>query len=158
MSDPPGAASNHRRCRGDSGFVGGSEGILFGVVVFVFGLLLMFNAWAVVDTKMAVSSAARETARSYVESDGAPGPAVAAGQAAFAATSNFHPGGLSQPQIVGEFRRCGRISVTYTYRVPAVSLPGGVGWGRGFEVTATHSELVDPYRSGLEGEALCSAP
>jgi Flp pilus assembly protein TadG len=147
-----------RRFRVDNGFVGGAEGIVFGIVVFVFGILLMFNAWAVVDTKMAVSSAARETARTYVESDGSSAAAFDAGHNAFAATSNFDPTSLSAPQIDGEFRRCGRIDVTYTYTVPAISLPGGFGWGGGFEVTATHSELVDPFRSGLDGEALCDIP
>lgn len=147
-----------QRCQGDDGFVGGAEGILFGVVIFVFGLLLMFNAWAVVDAKMATSSAARETARTYVESDGAPEAAVAAGREAFAAGSSFAVAGLSAPVIEGEFRRCGRITVTYDYSVPAINLPGGFGWGQGFEVSASHSEIVDPFRSGLSGEAICDTP
>lgn len=147
-----------RRCRGDDGFVGGSEGILFGVVVFVFGTLLVFNAWAVIDAKMAVSSAARETARTLVEGDGEVGPAVAAGREAFDATSAFSAAGLAAPEISGEFRRCGRIDVTYRYSVPAISLPGGFGWGRGFDVSASHSEIVDPFRSGLDGEAVCDTP
>ncbi len=147
-----------RRCRGDDGFVGGAEGMLFGVVVFVFGIVVMFNAWAVVDTKMAVSSAARETARTLVESDGSIAPATDAGRNAFIATSNFDVAGLSRPDITGEFARCARIDVSYSYTVPAISLPGGFGWGRGFEVNATHTEIVDPFRSGLEGEALCDVP
>ena len=147
-----------RRCRGDDGFVGGSEGILFGVVVFVFGTLLLFNAWAVIDTKMAVSSAARETTRTLVEGDGSVAPAVVAGRDAFAATSAFDSSGLSEPEITGEFRRCGRIEVTFRYSVPAISLPGGFGWGDGFDVEATHSEIVDPFRSGLDGEAVCDTP
>lgn len=147
-----------RRCRGDDGFVGGSEGILFGVVVFVFGTLILFNAWAVIDAKMAVSSAARETARTLVEGDGEVAPAVAAGREAFDATSAFSGADLGAPAITGEFRRCGRIDVTYDYSVPAISLPGGIGWGDGFHVSATHSEIVDPFRSGLDGEAVCDAP
>lgn len=147
-----------RRCRGDDGFVGGTEGILFGVVVFVFGTLILFNAWAVIDAKMAVSSAARETARTLVEGDGAVAPAVAAGREAFDATSAFSGADLAAPDITGEFRRCGRVDVTYTYSVPAISLPGGIGWGNGFDVSATHSEIVDPFRSGLDGEAVCDTP
>ena len=150
--DPP------QRCQGDGGFVGGSEGILFGVVVFVFGTLLIVNAWAVIDTKMAVSSAARETARTLVEGDGSIGPAVAAGRDAFDATSAFDGADLAEPDVSGEFRRCGRIEVTYSYSVPAITLPGGVGWGDGFDVSATHSEIVDPFRSGLDGEAVCDTP
>lgn len=147
-----------RRLAGDGGFVGGAEGTFFGVVVFVFGMLLMFNAWAVVDAKMAVGSAARETTRTFVESDGSTARAEAAGREAFVAGSNFDPAGLSAPRFAGEFRRCGRVSVTYDYVVPAISLPGGIGWGRGFHVSATHSEIVDPFRSGLEGEAICDLP
>ncbi len=150
--------SRPRRCRGEDGFVGGAEGILFGVVVFVFGMLLMFNAWAVVDAKMAVSSAARETTRTFVESDGSAAAASDAGRAAFAASSNFDVGGLSAPAYDGEFARCGRITVTYTYDVPAISLPGGFGWGSGFDVSASHSEIVDPFRSGIEGQAICDIP
>mgnify|MGYP001826863351 CR=1 FL=1 len=118
----------------------------------------MFNAWAVVDAKMATSSAARETARTFVESDGSSEAAIAAGRAAFASSSNFSDAGLSAPTISGEFRRCGRITVTYAYDVPAINLPGGFGWGSGFDVSASHSEIVDPFRSGLEGEAVCDAP
>jgi hypothetical protein len=124
----------------------------------VFGILIMFNAWAVVDAKMAVGSAARETIRTLVESDGSTGAARTAGHNAFAATSNFDPRGLEGPSLYGQFERCGRVSATYTYEVPAISLPGGIGWGSGFTVSATHTELVDPYRSGLEGEAACDAP
>ncbi|MGI9623151.1 MAG: hypothetical protein ACR2PK_09975 [Acidimicrobiales bacterium] len=151
-------SARHHRCRGDSGFVGGSEGILFGIVVFVFGLLLIFNAWAVIDTKMAVTSAARETVRTLVESDGSTGQAANAGHDAFTATSNFDAAALEGPFLSGQFRRCGNMSATYSYTVPAISLPGGFGWGNGFEVSATHTELVDPYRTGLDGEAFCDTP
>ena len=157
MADGCACARRHR-CRGDDGFVGGAEGMLFGVVVFVFGLLLMFNAWAVVDAKMAVSSAARETIRVYVESDGSADAAASSGRDAFAGASNFDSAGLVGPTITGTFRRCGRVAATFEYTVPAISLPGGIGWGRGFRVSATHSEIVDPYRSGLEGEARCVGP
>lgn len=163
MGDPASREGTHSRstpprCQGDCGFVAGAEGMLFGVVVFVFGLLLLFNAWAVIDTKMAVTSAARETTRTFVESDGSETSAIQAGRDAFAATSNFDVSGLSAPLIEGEFRRCGRIIVTYDYTVPAISLPGGFGWGDGFDVTASHTEIVDPFRSGLDGEAICDAP
>ena len=147
-----------RRLSGDDGFVGGAEAFIFGVVVFVGGTLLMANAWAVVDAKMAVSSAARETARTYVESDGDLATAEAVGHAAFAATTGLDPTRLALTGAAGTFERCGRITVTYRYRVPALSLPGGIGWGSGFEVSASHSEIVDPYRAGLEGEARCLVP
>ena len=55
------------RLRGDHGVVGGVEVLPFGVLIFVVGSLLVANAWAVVDTKFMVTSAAREAARTYVE-------------------------------------------------------------------------------------------
>ena len=64
------AADIHRlrdRLRGDHGVVGGIEVLPFGVLIFVVGSLLVANAWAVVDTKFMVTSAAREAARTYVE-------------------------------------------------------------------------------------------
>ena len=48
--------------RGDAGMVGGIEVLPFGVLIFVVGSLLVANAWAVVDTKFMVTSAAREAA------------------------------------------------------------------------------------------------
>jgi hypothetical protein len=142
-----------RTCRGDDGFVGGSEAMLFGVLVFVSGILLVFNAWAVVDAKMGVTAAAREAVRSYVESDGDFDLAAEAGRAAFGASTNLDVTGLDL-EVAGAFARCARVSVQVRYELPALRLPFG-GWGRGFEISATHSEIVDPYRSGLEGVATC---
>lgn len=153
MSDPPRPT---RRCRGDAGFVGGAEAPLFSILVFVVGLLLVANAWAVIDAKMATASAARESARALVESDGDTGAAAAAGIDALAAYGRS-PGRLSGPDIAveGGFRRCARVTVTYRYEVPAVAVPFIGGWGSGLTVTARHSEIVDPFRSGLPGEAQC---
>ena len=58
--------------RDEAGQAGGLEGIAFGLLIFVLGTLLIANAWAVVDTKLAVTAAAREAARAFVEADDAP--------------------------------------------------------------------------------------
>ena len=60
-----------RAMRDERGQVGGLEAIPFGILVFVVGALLAASAWAVVDTKLAVVSAAREAARTYVEAGSA---------------------------------------------------------------------------------------
>src|SRR2546423_9148630 len=52
----------------DRGQIAGIEAVPFGILLFVVGSLLIANAWAVIDVKMAVTSAAREAARTYVES------------------------------------------------------------------------------------------
>ena len=37
--------------------------------------------------------------------------------------------------------------------MPALTLPWIGGYGHGFTVTSTHSELVDPFRNGVPGSA-----
>ena len=52
---------------GEAGFAGGLEGLLFGLLLFVVGTLLVATAWGAVDTKFAVDAAARQAVRTYVE-------------------------------------------------------------------------------------------
>ena len=148
--------------------VGGIEALPFGLLVFVVGALLVANAWAVVDAKLAVDAAARQATRTYVEAEvdggGVDGRdperrAVDAGLAALASHGR-DPGaarvGLSDLQgIWGQtgFSRCARATFTATYEVPALTLPWIGGFGAGIDVTSSHSELVDPYRSGVPGSA-----
>jgi hypothetical protein len=53
----------------------------------------------------------------------------------------------------GGFSRCARATFEASYAVPALSLPWVGGFGDGFRVTSRHSEIVDPYRDGVPGEA-----
>jgi len=130
----------------DAGFVGGADGLLVGVLVFVTGALLLVNLWSVLDADVAVSAAAREAARAYVL---APDSTAASERARLAAMDVLAAHGRRGPEaiaIVGEFTRCGRITVTVTTKVPGVSL-GWIGGIGGRVVTGRASELVDPYRS-----------
>jgi Mg2+/Co2+ transporter CorC len=146
----------------DQGAVGGVEALPLGVLIFVIGTLLIANVWAVVDAKMAVDAAAREATRRYVEAvdgAGAEGAAVAAGLAALEAHGR-DPGraevrleALATPDGRAAFERCARATFRASYHVPALSLPLIGGYGRGFEVTSSHSELVDPFRDGVPGDA-----
>ncbi|HET9690847.1 MAG TPA: hypothetical protein VFP61_06820 [Acidimicrobiales bacterium] len=145
------------RATGEGGFAGGAEGLLFGCLLFVVGTLLAANAWAVVDAKLAADAASREAARTYVE---APDAAVATAEAVAAARAAIAgygraPGRSSTSVTGGGFGRCERITVTVAYAVPLVALPG-IQAGRGEVVRAAHSEVVDPYRSGLPGVASCA--
>lgn len=145
------------RCSGEGGFVGGFEGLLFGFLLFIVGTLLAAYAWAIVDTKEATAEAARQAARTYVE---APNPSVAYQQAQLAADQalsgyGYNPARAHVALVSGTFARCGRITIAVSYPAPVLLLPivGKVGTGR--SVTARQSELVDAYRSGLPGSALC---
>jgi hypothetical protein len=145
------------RARGDDGMAGGLDGLVFGVLVFVFGTMAIVNAWQVVDAKFAAESTAREAARAYVEApsaDAAPRAAQAAADDALVG----HDRTLARFELAivsGAFARCGRVVFEARYRVPLVAVPLVGSFGSGLTVTARHAELVDPYRSGLPGEAGC---
>jgi Flp pilus assembly protein TadG len=143
----------------DRGQVAGIEAVPFGILLFVLGALLITNAWAVIDAKMAVTSAAREAARTYVE---APDHHTGLAEAEAAARSAIaaHGGNIARVSIFGPtsaaaFVRCSRVSFTVTYPVPALTLPVIGGLGSGVVVRATHTEIVDPFRNDVPGEAVC---
>ena len=144
--------------RGERGQVGGIEGLVFGVLIFVFGTLLVANAWGVIDAKLATTSAAREAARTYVESPSRADAWPAAEDAAFEAiVAHGRRADRAHPTLPEgeEFARCQRVTVQVSYDVPLIAIPLFGQLGRGITVTSRHSELVDPYRSGLPGTAAC---
>jgi hypothetical protein len=151
--------SHPRRRFDDSGQVAGIEVLPFGFLVFVVGALLLANAWAVVDAKLAVTAAAREAARTYVEAPDAHSAEASARQAATdALTGQGRSAATLDLRITadGGFVRCAVVTVEARIEVPAVGLPFIGGFGRTFDVGASHAEIVDPYRSGLAGEADCA--
>lgn len=144
------------RCSGDRGQVGGIEAIPFGLLIFVVGSLLIANAWAVVDAKFATDGAARQAARTFVEGldeTTAEQDAVVAARASIEAHGRDPD--RAQVRSVGplQLRRCVRATFEVAYEVPALSLPFIGGYGRAFSIRSTHSEVVDPFRSGLDGRA-----
>lgn len=144
--------------RGEAGQVGGVEALAFGLLVFVVGALLVANAWGVIDAKAAVTTAAREGARAYVEAPSGRDASERAGRAARSALEGHgrDPGRATVAVRGRGFARCARVTVEVATRVPAIRLPFIGGFGSGLRVAARHSELVDPYRSGLAGEARCA--
>lgn len=143
----------------ECGQVGGIEALAFGVLVFVFGTLLVVNAWAVVDAKSAMSAAAREAARTFVEAVPAVDADARARAAALATLDGYgrRPGDATIRRVAGTAQRCARIVYEAAYVVPLVQVPVIGSFGRGFRVSARHSEVVDPYRSGVGGGAAACA-
>ena len=127
----------------------------FGLLVFVVGSLVIVNAWAVIDAKLAVTAAAREGARAYVEAN----DAATATEAARAVSEEAlrTQGRTRQPRIdvVGQFDRCARVEVHVHYDVPTIVVPFVGGFGSTYTVRSTHSEIVDPFRSGIESGGSC---
>jgi hypothetical protein len=145
----------------DAGQVGGMEAVVFGMLVLVLGMLVVANAWGVVDAKLAASAAAREGVRTFVEST-QPTAGAAFAEARLAAEDTIVAHGRSRDRFgmdapVGlTLARCARVTFEVTYRVPLVSVPVLGRLGRGFTVTGRHSEVVDPYRSGLADRSSCT--
>jgi len=134
--------------------VGGVEAVVFGLLVFVVGILVIANAWGVIDAKMAASAAAREAARAYVKApsaDDAPVLAVRAGLDTLSALGRHDPGN-SVALVSGTFVRCATVTFRVSVPVPLIALPWLGGQGHGFTATARHSEVVDPFRSGVPGD------
>lgn len=139
-----------RRLRGESGQAG-IEVVPFGLLTFVVGTLLVANAWAVIDAKMAVSAAAREATRAFVEApvDGDPLALADAAARSAVAGAGRDPARLVLTPLDAVFARCETVRFEASYRVPAVRVPWVGGYGSGFTASARHAEMVDPYRSGV---------
>jgi hypothetical protein len=147
------------RLSGDRGQVGGIEVLPFGFLVFVAGMLMIANAWGVVDAKLAVTSAARESVRAFVE---APDASTAAARARAAAQDTLTAYGrngdratIGAPVLDGDFGRCVRVTITVSYDLPVIAVPFTGGFGELEPVTSTFTEIIDPFRDGLEGPATC---
>jgi hypothetical protein len=143
--------------RGEDGFAGGFEGLLFGLLLFVAGTLLIAFAWGVLDTKTATGEAARQAVRTYVEAPDASSAPKEAQSAADAALAGYgrNPSLAKVALVGGTFARCDRVTISVSYPAPLVELPFLGPLGRGLSVQSRHSELVDPFRSGLRGVAEC---
>ena len=124
---------------------------MFGLLTFVVGVLLAANAWAVVDAKMAMSAAAREATRAYVEAPEGSDPMALAEAAAREAVRGHgrDPDRLELQALESGFTRCQVVRFEARYQVPAVGLPFLGGRGAGFTAAARHAEVVDPYRDGV---------
>lgn len=135
----------------ERGQIGGFEVIPFGLLLFVSAMLVVANVWAVMDAKLAASSAAREATRAYAESTSQADAEAAIDRRAHETLAAFGRDGDRVEIAVDAdpFGRCARVTVEVSYRVPALTVPFIGGFGSGITARSRHSEIVDPYRSGL---------
>lgn len=157
------------------GLSAGAEALVFGVLVFVMGTIIVLNGWAVLDATFAVNAAAREAARTVVEAGaidrasmvGLSGSTVTTGAAHEAAVAAMSGHG-EDPSVSGFVvmmpddpwsggsgppGRCATVSFEVQYPVRTISIP--FGWGDAITVRGQYSEIIDPLRSGLEGVGTC---
>ncbi len=138
-----------RRLLDDRGAVGGLEMLPFGFLVFVVGSLIIMNAWTVVDSWMAVSTASREGGRVFVES--APDEAWPAARARIEEVMTEY--GRSERLVApsapaGAYERCASVTITVAYDMAFINMPFVGGFGSLTRIESTHTERIDPWRSG----------
>jgi hypothetical protein len=59
------------------------------------------------------------------------------------------PARLRLTLVEGGFNRCQRVKFEAAYPVPALTLPWIGSYGSGYTAAARHTEVVDPFRSGV---------
>ena len=141
------------------GQAGGLEGLVFGLLLFVVGTLVITSVWGAVDAKFAAAQAAREAARAYVESGGDGVTADAAARRAATATlTGHHRVAGAEVALTGDdYRRCALVTYRVTVPVRVAIVPFIQRSTTGFRMSSVHSERVDPYRSGVSGTANCQS-
>jgi len=151
--------STPRRERNDAGIFG-FEALPLFILVFVIGVLMFSESWAAIDAKIAATSGAREAGRTFVESPANLGAAEAfalASEAAKAAVSSHGRSGETTVEPVGvlSLERCARITIQVSTETRYLALPFVRDSGFHRTVSATHTEIIDPFRDGLEGALGC---
>ncbi len=155
MSAPRWNPHNRSARRSERGFVAGSDGLIFGVLIFVLGTLVVVNLWALIEARNVANSVARDYLRAYTE---APDPATAVqrgDRAAIAAAGAAHGDGWTwsiRGADPSSFGPCARASVTVEVKVAGIAVPVIRGLGER-TVRVTRTELVDPYRGLTSGDA-----
>jgi hypothetical protein len=146
--------------RDEAGFVAGAEALILGVLVFVFGTLVILNGWAVLDAKFATNAAAREAVRAVTDAEAGVSADSLQARAAGAATEAVAAHGYSAEVVTIEHLstlppgRCEAVRVRANITVRSTILPGIAGPAT-FAVGSEHEEVLDPFRSGFAGEADC---
>lgn len=135
-----------RRSWDERGQAAGLETVPFGVLVFVGGVLIAVNAWAVVDHRAAVDAAASAYLRAYTA---APSPELARAAGADAARRSLgnRVAAAQELEVVAPrevFRPCRVATVVVRLRVPVARVPfmGDLG---DTTVEARAVDLVQPY-------------
>lgn len=145
---------SRRTSRNERGQAGAE--VIAGCIVLIVGLVFVFaNLWAVLDAKMAVSSAARNAVQAYVEQS-TPGSAEEAARAeARDLLSTRFPERWTTETSAERFERCQPIAIRVAVDIPLIAVPFLGSFGGTKTVSATHRSRIDPFRSGVPGEVDC---
>lgn len=138
---------------GEEGQVGGAEVLPFGFLVMVVGMLLVINAWSIVDAKSATVGAAQSATRTLVEGSGVDGSMKDAARSAMAAQGR-DAARVGVEAVVGEgFGRCHRVGVRVTYDVALIKVPLVGSFGRGCRSRAPITNWSTPSGPAWRGRS-----
>lgn len=147
-------SASQRNERGIFGF----ESLPLLVLVFVIGTLVFAEGWTAIDAKLATTSGAREATRTFVESPAGMDPGVAAAiavEAGLSAMEAYSRRLEAEVSGIGSLSldRCTRVTFEATATTRFMRLPFVRNTGFTRIVRSSHTELVDPWRDGLQGTA-----
>lgn len=145
-----------KRCD-QSGFVSGSEGLLFGAGVLLITTLIFANVWSVFNARFVGGETARAMGRAYAEAND-PMTALAGAYQRGAEVLQTHGQSGEDTKLAIDaqgYERCQPFTIAVSVPVRYSILPGIATHRTAFRVQSTYSDVIDPYRSGLEGEAHC---
>lgn len=146
---------HRRRTSTDEQGQAGAE-VIAGCIVLIIGLVFIFaNLWAVLDAKMAVSSAARNAVQAYVEQSSSANAERAARAEARDLLSSRFPERWTAESTADRFARCQPVTIRVSVDIPLIAVPFLGSLGGTKTVSATHRSRIDPYRSGVPGEVDC---
>ena len=132
--------------RGERGQAAGIETIPFGILVFVGGLLLVVNAWAVVDHRGAVDAAASAYLRAYTAAPSLDAGRVAGEDAARRSLGDRRS--LADHLVISHpaesFGPCRVATVTVSMDVPMVRMPFLGEFGE-TTVSVSAVDLIQPF-------------
>ncbi len=136
------------RRRGQAGVIGGSDGLLFAMLILFAGSLVLVNIWGRIDTRAALDGAARDYLRSYTEQVDATS-AELRGESAARTLLRERGTPVRDLRIdvpsADRFGPCASATVRLTAEIPAARLPFLDDLGA-TTIEVVHTELIDPHR------------
>jgi len=131
----------------------GAESLAIGTLVLFVGMVLVINAWAVIDTRSTLEAAAREYLRAYTEADD-PAGALRAGDAALSDVLADRTELAQRVRVeapdAARFGPCAPAGVVVSVTVEAIRMPIVSGFGS-HEVTVRAVELIDAHQEVTVG-------
>ena len=139
---------------------GAVEVLAPAVLVGLAGTLLLVQAWAVLDARLAVQGAAHAAGRAYV----AEARPASAATRAHEAASLAYAGAGQDPRALrleivappGAVQRCAVVRFIAVASVPSLRLPFLGRFGPPVTVRGRDAQLVEPFRARRPGSVRCS--